>query len=176
MNLLPTFEYISSSLEQRIKEANNHIKIDLAMLMIYTNSKFSISTCRAIEKIIDCFDSTERESNQLNTLLKDTLHTIKNDSNDITYHTNYSKKIGKYTIEERSKKILKFKLKQLKLRQRRPILKSFIGRSDSAKIKPRHRGRFVKRKIFSIIKDFNIENYTNGQYVHKNLNKNYISN
>ena len=56
---------------------------------------------------------------------------------------------------------MKYKLKNLMYRKKRPILKSFIGRSKIATIKKRFKGRFVKslkvkkKKIFKLIGNTN---------------------
>lgn len=55
-----------------------------------------------------------------------------------------NKKIGQYTLEERMEKIIKFKLKQYKHREKFPTVRNFKGRSEVAKIKKRAKGRFVK--------------------------------
>lgn len=53
--------------------------------------------------------------------------------------------IGKYSLSERSKRILKYKLKVVSRRSRCPISKKFTGRSRVATEKVRVNGRFVKR-------------------------------
>ena len=52
--------------------------------------------------------------------------------------------IGAYTLEERMKKIIQFKLKQYKYREKCPPIRRFKGRSDVAKSKNRSKGRFIK--------------------------------
>ena len=61
-----------------------------------------------------------------------------------TNHLN-DKKIGKYTCEERMEKIIKFKLKQYKHREKFPISRKFGGRTKVASSKNRSKGRFVKQ-------------------------------
>jgi len=56
----------------------------------------------------------------------------------------YSIKIGKYNLSERSKKILKYKLKLVKRRQMHPISKKFTGRKNVALNKFRLNGKFAK--------------------------------
>jgi len=58
----------------------------------------------------------------------------------------YFKKIGKYTLSERSKKIMKYKLKLAKRRQMHPISKKFNGRKSVALNKFRLNGKFAKSK------------------------------
>lgn len=59
------------------------------------------------------------------------------------------KKIGSYTLEERMEKIIKFKIKQYKHKQKFPTMRNFKGRSQVAKVKQRARGRFVKTSAAS---------------------------
>ena len=93
---------------------------------------------------------------QLNLRLKDTFqyYLTYEDSNDAKM-TN--KTPGIYVPEERRKKILRFKIKKLIWRMRRPIMKKYVGRSIVAQNKKRFRGKFVKnnyvRKIFSVTKN-----------------------
>lgn len=55
------------------------------------------------------------------------------------------KKIGLYTLEERMEKIIKFKLKQYKHREKFPTIRKFSGRSNVAKFKNRFKGKFIKQ-------------------------------
>lgn len=52
--------------------------------------------------------------------------------------------IGKYSWQDRIKKILKFKLKRINSKKKKPVLRKYIGRSKVASMKLRIKGRFVK--------------------------------
>ena len=65
-------------------------------------------------------------------------------------NNNYSKstqKIGVYTLEERRQKLLQYKTKQIKRRQRVTISRGFKGRSMVACNKVRINGKFVKKSV-----------------------------
>jgi hypothetical protein len=49
------------------------------------------------------------------------------------------------TMEERFRKIIKYKQKLVKRRKTRPISKKFVGRSKVAADKQRVNGKFVKK-------------------------------
>ncbi|CDW88535.1 UNKNOWN [Stylonychia lemnae] len=59
------------------------------------------------------------------------------------------KLVGKYDLQERAKRILKYKTKAIKHRTLHPIMKKFNGRSKVATNKVRYNGRFVKASILS---------------------------
>jgi hypothetical protein len=50
------------------------------------------------------------------------------------------------TIITRAQKILKYKYKVYKHREQIPVIRKFIGRSETAKNKVRVNGRFVKQE------------------------------
>ena len=64
-------------------------------------------------------------------------------------------KLGKYSLEERRRKILRFKMRKIITRIKKPLLKNFIGRSFVAKKKLRYKGKFIKQKdkLFKLIKN-----------------------
>lgn len=61
--------------------------------------------------------------------------------------------IGVYTPEIRKAKIMKYKEKIKKYRQKFHVSRSFTGRSVVAKIKPRVNGKFVKAESFNDFKE-----------------------
>jgi hypothetical protein len=67
-----------------------------------------------------------------------------------------NKKVGVYLPKERSRRILRAKMKKFIWSLKHPIFRRYEGRSLVAKNKLRLKGKFVKnnneRKIFSVIK------------------------
>eukprot|EP00347_Sterkiella_histriomuscorum_P006601 403352145 len=64
-------------------------------------------------------------------------------NNQINQENKY--KIGAYTLSQRAKRILHYKMKQTKRRSSKPITKKFSGRSKVATQKLRINGKFVKK-------------------------------
>jgi hypothetical protein len=176
-NLIQGFTGMMNNMEKNINNTGDKIRDDLVFLVLYSY-KYSIanySTYQAIKDLITNVDTITKESHQLNNFLSETIHSLRHNSHEITQEPNFMivNKVGKYSIRERRSKILKMKLKLFKSRLKRPILKTFVGRSISAKNKPRCRGRFIKKKIFNVKKDIQkIENnicYENEHNVKKNF-------
>ena len=64
-----------------------------------------------------------------------------------TYGIHEGKIVGFYTQRERRNKIFHFKNKNMRRKFFVPVVKEFEGRSNSARIKPRKGGRFVKSEL-----------------------------
>jgi len=82
---------------------------------------------------------------------KKILNDLKNESegnNSIKITAVQDKKIpGIYSKEERAQKILGYKNKIMKWRNKHPVSRAFSGRSVTAVNKPRVKGKFVSAKI-----------------------------
>ncbi|KRX06437.1 hypothetical protein PPERSA_05050 [Pseudocohnilembus persalinus] len=95
-------------------------------------------------------DNIDSDLNQNSQIMNH--NNINNNHQDDHFKYNYNKmaqqqgikKIGSYSIEERAKKIKKYKDKLLRWKQAHPISRQFSGRSQVANKKPRIKGRFVK--------------------------------
>ena len=74
-------------------------------------------------------------------------NTCVSDSNPNNNYSHSLQKIGGYTLEERRMKLLQYKTKQIKRRQRVTISRGFKGRSMVACNKVRINGKFVKKSV-----------------------------
>jgi len=70
--------------------------------------------------------------------------------NDTTLRKNNSKKVGKYTLEERKLKIQKFREKQQRRRMKVPLNKKYDGRRRVAYEKFRLNGKFALKPSMKV--------------------------
>ena len=85
-----------------------------------------------------------KEKQQVQIISDKTCVTEQNSNNCLSQS---SQKIGGYTLNERRMKLLQYKTKQIKRRQRITISRGFKGRSLVACNKVRINGKFVKKSI-----------------------------
>jgi hypothetical protein len=89
--------------------------------------------------------ASQEEQNSLEEANNSTAEGSDDDSdNSVEGMKAFPDKIGAYSLDMRSKKILKYKSKIQKRRTMRPISKVFKGRSQVASQKVRVNGKFVK--------------------------------
>ena len=122
------------------------------------DKNFSLARDLAVEKYkmqqLECYllslaSPIERGKNDTEPLANENKKFPKNESIETLASNSDLKeikpKIGEYSYEARHLKILKYKEKVKKYRQKVHVSRNFSGRSTIAKIKPRVNGKFVKR-------------------------------